>query len=282
MDPVLHLALLSGGYLRDEPTTRAEALDLPVPERVRTAWWTDRATLRGLAGQDDRVRSLEGIAAFPGLSTLYLADSDVADLTPLAGLPRLELLYLNGPPDVDLTPLLDCPELKRVHFTQSLFRNPTHDVLRTLVARGVQVDSLIPGASEALEPFECDNLKLAVIDALESQVELPTTYFFDEYSYDDDNLDAVLATPVTREQLDTIEVLSWLGGGHTTTHLVWAQFDGESDEFEIESLVGIEALRNLKALRTSVELVPAEQVEALKARGVSVDEWGEPVDGEEE
>lgn len=124
MDPMLHLALLSGVYLRDEPTTSAEALAMPVPERVDRARWTYGATLRGLAGEDDLVRSLAGVAAFPGLTMLYLADSHVADLTPLPGLPRLELLYLNGPPDADLTPLLSCPALKRVHFTQPLFRTP--------------------------------------------------------------------------------------------------------------------------------------------------------------
>jgi hypothetical protein len=76
------------------------------------------------------------------------------------------------------------------------------------------------------------------------------------------------------EHLDRVERLAWMGGGHVTAHLVWSQWDGESDEFDITSLEGIEALRNLKRLEVSpLNKLPEDQVAALRARGVVVEEY---------
>lgn len=292
MDPFLRLAVVEANWperaddfvgltLAEQAVLFAELLDsdLPEDEPVWEAYWGIRSNLKDAVPEgvaDDRIRSLAGVEAFPELSTLYLEDSYVADLRPLRLLPLLTKVYLDGPPDVDLTPLLACPNLKRVHFEQSVTAGA--EILRTLAGRGVQVDDLVPYSDG--KPFGCANLRLAVLDTLQKVVKLPATYPFDPYRYDRDNLYRVLAVEITQEQLDTIEVLHWLGGGHTTAHLVWEQWDGESDEFHITSLAGIEALRNLRALRVSpLSAIPADQVAALRTRGVSVAEWGVPVVG---
>ena len=95
----------------------------------------------------------------------------------------------------------------------------------------------------------------------------------DEYSFDHENLARLERVVMTQEHLDTIEELTWSGGGYTVQHLVWAQWDGESDEFDIQSLAGIEALRRLRVLRVSpLAAIPDDQLEALRARGVTVKE----------
>ena len=83
----------------------------------------------------------------------------------------------------------------------------------------------------------------------------------------------VLSVELTPERLDSVERLHWMGGGYTIQHVVWPQWDGETDEFDIRSLQGIEVLRSLRRLEiTPLELLPAGEVAALRARGVEVSE----------
>ncbi|MET7397521.1 leucine-rich repeat domain-containing protein [Dactylosporangium sp. NPDC005572] len=289
MDPCLRLALLEADYhndvvgeARDRPIEElkaryAELLAVEVPADADRACWTDEADLWDALpdGADGRIRALAGIDRFPGLRNLYLRESEVDDLGPLAALPGLELLWLGVPPDADLTPLLACDGLKRVHIAAAgVLHPPGHEVLAALAARGVQVDNLLPDPVAAAAPFGDPILKLAVLDTLQRTVELPPTYFFDEFEFDEDNLARLMAVAVPQAELDTVETLSWLGGGHATAHMVWAQWDGESDEFSIRSLAGVEALRNLRKLAlTPLALLPERQIAQLRARGITVSEW---------
>jgi hypothetical protein len=64
-------------------------------------------------------------------------------------------------------------------------------------------------------------------------------------------------------------VLNWVDT--EIQFLVWSQFDGESDEFDIRSLAGIDALRNLRQLTISpLDALPADQVAALRGAGITV------------
>ncbi|MER7416124.1 hypothetical protein ABT346_04945 [Micromonospora peucetia] len=286
MDPCLRLALLEADYLndavaeiRERPVEElkaryAEVLALEVLADADQASWTDEADLWDALpdGADGTIRSLTGIEGFPGLCTLNLRESEVSDLGPLTALPALELLWVGVPPDADLTPLLACDQLKRVHIGCAAVLHPAgHEVLAALAARGVQVDNFLPDPVKAAAPFSDPILKLAVLDRLKGSVELPPMYFFDEFEFDEGNLARLMTVVIPQAALDTVESLSWLGGGHLTAHMVWQQWDGESDEFRIRSLAGVEALRNLRELRiTPLAVLPEHQIAQLRARGVTV------------
>ncbi|MER5705068.1 hypothetical protein ABT023_24395 [Micromonospora sp. NPDC002296] len=288
MDPCLHLALLEADYLNDavakirersveELKARyAEVLALEVLAGADQASWTDEADLWDALpdGADGTIRSLTGIEGFPEVNNLYLRESEVSDLGPLTALPALELLWVGVPPDADLTPLLACDQLKRVHIGCAAVLHPAgHEVLAALAARGVQVDNFLPDPVKAAAPFSDPILKLAVLDRLMGSVELPPTYFFDAFEFDEGNLARLMTVVIPQAALDTVESLSWLGGGHDTAHMVWEQWDGESDEFRIRSLAGVEALRNLRELKiTPLAVLPEHQIAQLRARGVTVSE----------
>jgi hypothetical protein len=284
VDACLHLALLEGwsdsdlvddvrGLPAGERSERyAELIAEEISADTDEARWNYDVDLFDALpeGADDKVRSLAGIEAHPNLRLLHLPESEVDDLSPLAALPALELVWLGFKDGTDLTPLLSCERLRRLH-TESGWSDVS--VLKTLAARGVQVDDLLEDADTAAAPFD-PILKLAVLDELQRSVELPQVCFFDENAFDDDNLARLMAVEIPQEQLDSIETLSWLGGGHTTAHMVWSQWDGESDEFVIRSLAGIEQLRNLRTLSVIAhDVLPVDQVAALRARGVTVREW---------
>ncbi len=287
MDPCLHLALLETAYevpvvrefskvpMAQRPQRHAELLGTPIPAGASEARWTDTAQLLDAVpeGADTTIRSLDGVAAHQELTLLHLVEAAVDDLGPLAGLPRLRLLSLGVTPTADLRPLLACRALTRVSVDcrDDLLAAEQREVLDALAARGVHVDQLVVGRSTPA-PFADPILKLAVIDLL--GLPLPTVECFDEYELDEGNLARVLAIELTQEQLDGIERLHWTGGGYDIQHAVWSQWDGESGEFDIRSLQGIEALRNLKRLEVSpLERLPEEQVAALRAAGVTVTEW---------
>ena len=289
MDPCLRLALLETSYdcelaeeVRDLPYSERksrypELMEVEIPRDTDEARWTDEVELLEALpdGADETIRSLAGIEAYPQVQLLYLQESEVADLRPLTALPALELLWLGVTDAADLTPLLSCERLRRVHIEWPVFADePGRAVLETLAARGVQVDFLLPDPEETVAPFSDPNLKLAVLDELQGTIVLPKMYFFDDYAFDEDNLARMMAVEISQEQLDGIVSVAWRGGGHTAAHLVWNQWDGESEDFDITSLAGIEALHNLKELLVSpLALLPAEQVAALRARGVTVGEY---------
>ncbi|MEV4134799.1 hypothetical protein AB0J72_21825 [Dactylosporangium sp. NPDC049742] len=280
MDDCLRLALLECDYtspvrgslsrqsVQDRQARHGELLRAPIAGSVGEARWTEDALLRSAvpAGTDPVIRGLDGIAAFPELRVLHLPASAVPDLTPLTELPSLALLSLGVTPATDLRPLLDCPRLTRVDVPAPAAQ---HDVLVALAARGVHVDQLLPARDAA--PFGNPILKLAVLDLL--GVPLPLPEPFDEYTLDDANLTRVLAIELTQQQLDSVERLHWTGGGYDIQHAVWPQWDGETGEFDLRSLRGIESLRNLKHLQvTPLSLLPPADLAALRATGVTVTE----------
>ncbi|MET7424699.1 hypothetical protein [Dactylosporangium sp. NPDC005555] len=282
MDDCLRLALLECdfsspvlAFARLRPAERqaryGELRDVTVAADVDGARWTGGAVLRGAVpdGTDATIRSLDGIAAFPELRVLDLPEAAVEDLVPLTGLPALALLSLGVTASADLGPLLSCAGLTRVDIScgDGVPVAAQRDVLVALADRGVHVDQLLPAADGA--PFADPVLKLAVLDLL--GVPLPTAEPFDEYHLDDGNLARVLGVALTQEQLDSVEHLHWAGGGYTVQHVVWPQWDGETGEFDIRSLRGIEALRNLRRLEIApLDLIPADEIAALHARGVEV------------
>jgi hypothetical protein len=244
----------------------------PVPPKVGKAAWTDRVTLWAAVpdGADRTIRDLAGIAQYSRLTCLHLAGSAVDDLSPLPELPDLQLVWLRVTATADLRPLLSCEGLQRVNIegVDGSLSAAQREVLTALADRGTQVDQLLPDPQTLTAPFADPMLKLTVLEAL--GVELPEDNFFDEYTFDTDNLTRLLAVEVSQQQLDSIEELHW--GEGEIQFRVWAQFDGESDEFHIRSLAGIEALRNLRKLTgVPIDSLPADQVAALRAAGVTVD-----------
>lgn len=286
MDHCLRLALLEGDFLNDEvaeirerpveelKARHGELLSWEVSVGADYARWTDESDLWWSLpdGADDMIRTLAGIEGFVGLRNLYLRRSEVGDLGPLTALPELELLWIGVPPEADLTPLLACERLQRVHIgCAGVLHRTGHDVLTALAARGVQVDNLLPDPVEAAAPFADPILKLAVLDSLRHSVELPATYFFDEFEFDAGNLALLMTVRIPQTALDTIDTLNWFEGGHRLAHMVWEQWDGESDEFRIWSLAGLESLRNLRKLGVRrPTLLPEHQVAELEARGITI------------
>jgi hypothetical protein len=284
MDPHLHLALLEGSF---ESQLRSDLIRVPAWERrgryddlmaepvsakTEKAVWTDDATLWPAApdGADRTIRDLTGLGAYPRIRCLYLAESTVDDLGEVSALPNLALVWLRVTATAGLRPLLACDGLMRVNVegVDGSLTTAQREVLTTLADRGVKVDQLLPDPATLTAPFADPMLKLAVLEAL--QVELPEMQFFDEYEFDDANLTRLLAIEVSQEQLDSIEELDWFGEGEIEFS-VFSQFDGESDEFNIRSLEGIEALRNLRTVQIEpLDELPADQIAALQAKGVTV------------
>jgi hypothetical protein len=163
-----------------------------------------------------------------------------------------------------------CDGLRRVNVegVDGSLTAAQHEVLNALADRGAMADQLLPDPATLIAPFADPMLKLAVLEAL--RVELPEMQFFDEYEFDDANLTRLLAIEVSQEQFDSIEKLDWFGEAELTFS-VFSQYDGESGEFDIRSLEGIEALRNLRQVRIEpLDELPADQVAALRAKGVTV------------
>ena len=287
MDPCLRLALLEASYdcalaeevrglpIEERQLRHADLMAVEIPPDTDEARWTDDAELM-LALPDDAdptIRALGGVEAFVQVQNLYLRESEVEDLRPLTALPALELLWLGVTTRADLSPLLACEPLRRVHVESLVLPGtPAYQVLETLAARGVQVDNLVPDPEQTVAPFADPIFKLAVLDELGSSISLPRAYFFDEYAFDEDNLARLLAVEISQEQLDSITTMNWMGGGRSVQHRVWSQWDGESDEFDIRSVAGVETLRNLRKLAVApLDLLPADQVAALRERGVTVE-----------
>lgn len=177
----------------------------------------------------------------------------------------------------DLSPLDSLERLERVRL--SGFDARTHEPARSrLEARNVIVDERAGATRAPAHPFGDPNLKLAVIDHLvdSAQLTLPPLVAIDEYELDAENLDRLLAVPLSSEQLASIVELSWSGAGTGhVAHLLWPQFDGEDDTFAIRSLRGIEHLPNLERLVLEYAVaeggLDATELARLRARGVVVE-----------
>jgi hypothetical protein len=120
-------------------------------------------------------------------------------------------------------------------------------------------------------------LGLAVLDALcaAGLLTLPPLAPIDAYELDRENLDRLLAIPLTDAQLAAVVELRWAGGGMRIQHLLWPQFDGESDALAIRSLHGVERLPGLRVLRLHAGAYQAdagetELVQRLRGRGVEI------------
>lgn len=179
-----------------------------------------------------------------------LRRSQLASLDPLVALQKLTALHIGVTNMTSLTPLLRCANLKRVRLEG--YAPAWHASVRAeLETRGVVVDEAASDQQDHCAPFADPILKLAVLQAPSEQgvLELPASIPIDQYE------------------------LVWECGGMTVEHLVWPQYDGETDEFVIRSLAGIDALPNLRAVHlvgTQISEDSAELV-ALRARGVEVD-----------
>jgi hypothetical protein len=110
--------------------------------------------------------------------------------------------------------------------------------------------------ANALAALEDRNLRLAVLDTLMATKVLPPfdidefnrTHAGDEddddrdYRYRDEVADALLDIPVTAEQCASVRELVWEAGGNEVVYAIWTFWDGETDEFRIESLRGIDTV----------------------------------------
>lgn len=198
------------------------------------------------------IHDLAGIETHPELTALILPTSAISDLAPVAALSALSALAIGVTANADLTPLLGLEALARCAVKGPL--NPSAQaVLRTLAERGVHVDRLDqePDWTALAAPFADWHLKLAVLNALVEGGgrQWPRVHPLDIYALDKFNLARVLDTALTPEELGAIETLEWETGGLDIHHLVYPQWDGETEEFDIVSLEGVVHLPNLKTIR---------------------------------
>jgi hypothetical protein len=118
--------------------------------------------------------------------------------------------------------------------------------------------------SAPLSVIEDDNLRLAVIDRLMETNVLPP---FDrgeflrgreddddrDYEYCRDVADALLEQPITAEQCAAVRELYWEAGNNDIIFTIWTCWGGESDEFTVRSLEGLDkALPNLESLSITI------------------------------
>ena len=74
-----------------------------------------------------------------------------------------------------------------------------------------------------------------------------------DYEYSDDIADALLGLPVTAEQCAGIHELYWEAGNNDIIFTIWTYWDGESDEFLVESLAGLDqVVPDLESLSISL------------------------------
>jgi hypothetical protein len=236
--------------------------------------WSDGAMLAGALpdGSDGRIRDVEGIGAFSALRALDLRGSCLESLAPLAALEELEVLHVGVPAATSLDPLLALPSLRRVRLDG--FDAAAHGAAcAELSRRGVVVD-VVSNDPPSGAPFSDPMLKLAVLEALAGAglVELPPLIPIDEDELDQAHLGRLLAIPLGEGQLAAVETLCWAGGGMSIQHLVWPQYDGESEAFSIRTLAGIELMPNLRAVELDAGALDpgSEELSALRARGIEV------------
>ncbi|MEQ1653492.1 MAG: hypothetical protein ABL897_13460 [Hyphomicrobium sp.] len=136
-----------------------------------------------------------------------------------------------------------------------------------------------PGA-----PFKDVNLKLAILselidnghidigepqDLYDHVLGRPFNLEEEGYTHIDEAHDYLARYPLSQELLDTVTSIEF-DGSSTSYRYINYFWDGESDEFTITSLDGIEALRNLKTVRIISMIEPTIDLAPLKRRGVTV------------
>jgi hypothetical protein len=295
MDPNLHFALVAATHLDDLTgalkgktggAVRAVLEGMSTDGEIEDGLiigpelsWTHVAEsftqLYGWGSDAAAVRDLSGIEDHPEIELINLPFSAVDRIEPLAALTALRRLRLNVTEACDLAPLLALEKLERVAIYNARSAAQA-GVLASLAARGVHADGAIDWKAVAA-PFEHRMLKLAVLDTLAGSgaLALPKVFVIDEYALDEGNLARVLASvPPGDARLSTVTSLGWAGGGFDIQHLVYPQWDGESEDFDVTDLGGIEALAALKKLQiTPLESIPEAQLAALRARGIEISSY---------
>lgn len=231
--------------------------------------WNERSLLR-LAAGDLAVKGVHGLEAFAQLRVLVLRPSRLVALAPLGELPALEALEIGVTAKTSLEPLRSCAALRRARI-DGLQSAAQRRVRRELEAAGVVVDVVGERGAPDATPFVDPMLKLAVLEALgEHGPALPELIPIDAFELDRENLARLVALPLAEGALARVEQLVWLDGGMRMQQLVWPQFDGESREFALRSIAGIDALPNLRSVRVSDGAIDDTQLAALRARGVQI------------
>lgn len=133
-------------------------------------------------------------------------------------------------------------------------------------------------------PFKDVNLKLAVLselidnghidigdpqDLYDHVLGRPFDLEQEGYTHIEEARVYLARYPLSQELLDTVTSIEF-DGSSTSYRYINYFWDGESDEFTIISLDGIEALRNLKTVRIISMIDPAIDLAPLKQRGVTV------------
>ncbi|MEO0456955.1 MAG: CHAT domain-containing protein [Cyanobacteria bacterium P01_A01_bin.114] len=105
-------------------------------------------TQTSLELQDRQIVSLQPLAQFPQLETLYLDNNQIADLKPLTSLTQLSELYLLGNQIIDLSPLAQLSNLKTLYLDnnniQELEPLSGLENLTILYANSNRIGTLIP------------------------------------------------------------------------------------------------------------------------------------------
>jgi hypothetical protein len=255
MDNNLLIALAEGTTF-DEGLSLEEAKEVKIdPEIKEVTWVFDDQPYSyeykdkpyELSIEDFYITDLEGIENYKNIQHLTLPSSTIKDLKPLLALSKLERLCIGIVSESDLSILSELPNLKRV-FINGKVNNAQREVLKELKEKQIQIDILNELTFNS-QPFKDPILKLAVINQLVVMGELkwPNLYPFDDYSLDMYNLNRVLDVDLKADLLDKIEELFWTGGGLDIHHILYPQWDGETEEYDITYLKGIENLNNLKS-----------------------------------
>jgi hypothetical protein len=89
-----------------------------------------------------------------------------------------------------------------------------------------------------------------------------------DYQYNSDRCDELLAKPFRAQQLVEIVVLDWDVSNPSVIYDIWPQWDGESEEFDIHDLTGIECCPALKEINIDAfagkDLSPLRKLPQLK------------------
>ncbi|MCI5056827.1 MAG: hypothetical protein MRY83_12005 [Flavobacteriales bacterium] len=237
--------------------TVEEAKQVDISEKLRAISWPHDDQPFSIEYLDDPyeltledyfIKDVSGIETQEELEVLSIPASTLSDLTPIKELKNLKSLCVGVTDEADLSVLKECLNLKRV-FINSKPNEDQQMILQDLMSKGIHVD-VLNEIEFNTAPFEDPILKLAVLNSLQEIGEFhwPELYAFDDYCLDMYNLQRVINVDIDQAKLDRIEELYWTGGGLDIHHLLYPQWHGETEEYDIKSLKGLELLKNLKRL----------------------------------
>lgn len=114
------------------------------------------------------------------------------------------------------------------------------------------------------------NLRLALMEALVAKkiVERPATARGREQVYNEKVRDKLLSVSFDADKLAAVDALGW-STDVKAIYQIFPQWDGEEDEFEIKSLSGLEACKNLREINITMfggtDLEPLRGLEKLES-----------------